>query len=117
MKGFESYFDTEITIPVRIHYTAHKGYPQTYYEPGEPPNAEIHNIEFIKKIRYKTDSGHKAVRFNYFPLSQDIQDAIENDSDYDYLEDECLESAAGEEEARYIDAMEAKMEARREEGY
>ena len=102
-----SYFDTEITLNIRVYYSATKGHPQTRDEQMEPGSAEIENIKAWERVENKTDEYP-----NHVTMLHDLPDAvielIEEEND---LEEQALESARDEAQGLLIDAAEAKMDA------
>jgi len=96
------YHDTEITIPVRVHYYLHKGHPQTRDEPGEPSFAEVFAIEYEEEIIKKTKNGTESRTYKRYGLLAEVTaDVICKNPE---LETECLDSAIE-------DAFESKINA------
>lgn len=49
--------DTGYDLPIEVHYTYHKGYPQTQTNPAEPPHCDIHDIVLVINGRERIDTG------------------------------------------------------------
>ena len=104
----ESYFETEINIPVRVHYCASKGCPATYWEPGEPAEAEIYKIEIEKR---KVVNGK--VKYEYIEMPYEFINFISKHSN---LEEEALEAAEEEEYDKRLEYADRKYDEFKEEG-
>jgi len=104
-----AYFDTEITIPVRVHYSADPGYEQTWDEPGCPAEAEIESLQIEESFMHQPKTGTEIRKYTYHPVPPKLAEVIIEICNEE-LEDEALDAAMQDEQDAYEEAEEAKFE-------
>lgn len=97
------YFDTEITIPVRVYYDYQIGCDPTHHGPSEPDEIEITYVE-LKETKDNEN-------YILHDLSAEVLDVCEED-----LEEQAFGAAEDAQRDAGIDAAECKYDELKENG-